>query len=80
MKRKAPLHGKEESADIQSGAAAEYDSPEKRAEKRIERTETKPNDRIIELRNRIRSGYYNSKEVLLEIVNKLLKDIKEPKE
>ncbi len=80
MKRKAPLHGKKESADMQTGTAAEYGSPEKRAEKRLERTEAKPSDRIVELRKKIRSGFYNSKEVLLEIVNKLVKDIKEPKE
>jgi len=80
MKRKAPLHGKKESADMQTGTAADYGSLEKRAEKRIERTETKARDKIIELRKKIRSGFYNSKEVLLEIVNKLLKDIKERKE
>jgi len=80
MKRKAPLHGKKESADMQTGAAADFGSLEKRAEKRIEITETQPNDKVVELRKKIRSGFYNSKEILLEIVNKLLQDIKEPKE
>lgn len=80
MKRKAPLHGKKESADMQTGAAADFGSYEKRTEKRLDKSEIKPNDKIIELRQKIRSGYYESKEVLMQIVNKLLNDIKLPKE
>jgi len=80
MKRKAPLHGKKESADMQTGAAADHSSFEKRTEKRIQTTETKLSNNIIELRNKIRSGFYNSTEVILEIVSKLLRDIKKPKE
>ena len=65
---------------MQTGATANFGSLENRTEKRIERTETTPSDKIIELRNKIRSGFYNSNKVLSEIVNKLLKDIKESKE
>jgi hypothetical protein len=80
MKRKAPPHGKKESADMETGATPNIGSFEKRSDKRLEKTETKPSDQIIELRQKIRSGYYDSKEVIMQIVNKLLSEIKLPKE
>lgn len=62
---------------MQTGSAKNLDSSERRAEKRIENPEAKPNEKIEELRKKIRSGFYESKEVMLEIVNRLLNDIKQ---
>lgn len=53
---------------------------ENRTEKRTEGTETKPSDKIIELRRKISSGFYDSKDVLMQIVAKLLIEIKQPKD
>ncbi|HEX2897060.1 MAG TPA: hypothetical protein VHP63_03315, partial [candidate division Zixibacteria bacterium] len=64
MKRKAPPHGKKESAAMQSGAAKNLDSSERRSEKRTEDPNTKPNEKVEELRKKIRSGFYESKEVM----------------
>ena len=76
MKRKAPPHGKKESAEMQSSTAADFGPTEKRTEKRLENPDAQPNDKISELRKKIRSGYYGSKEVMMEIVNKLLNEVK----
>ena len=63
---------------MQTGATANFGSLENRTEKRIEETETKSSDKIIELRRKIRSGFYESKDVLMQIVAKLVHDIKQP--
>ncbi len=80
MKRKAPLHGKKESAEMPTGAAADFESFEKRAEKRDKSPDTKSSQKIAELRNKVKSGFYESTEVIKAIVSKLLIDIKQPKE
>ncbi len=79
MKRKAPPHGKKESADMQTQMAADYGRTEKRGENRNGDSEAEPSKKILELRGRIRSGFYDSKEVIMEIVNKLFNEIKAPK-
>lgn len=65
---------------MQSGTAKNLDSSERRSEKRTEDPNTKSSEKVEELRKKIRSGFYGSKEVMLEIVNKLLNDIKQTKE
>ncbi len=65
---------------MQTGAAANFSSLEKRSEKRLDDSETRPSEKILELRQKIRSGFYESKEVIIQIVNKLLSDLKQPKE
>jgi hypothetical protein len=79
MKRKAPPHGKKESADMHTQMAADCGKTDNRAERRNGESETAPSERILELRGRIRSGFYDSKEVIMEIVEKLFDDIKSPK-
>lgn len=79
MKRKAPPHGKKESAKMQTQMAADCGRNEKRAERRNGDSEAEPSERILELRDRIRSGFYDSREVIMEIVNKLYNEIKAPK-
>ncbi len=59
---------------------ADFGNSDKRAERRTERIESKPSEKVLELRGRIRSGFYDSKEVIMEIINKLLTEIKTPRE
>ncbi len=61
---------------MQTHTEADYGHTEKRAERRNKGTETEPSENVLELRGRIRSGFYDSKEVVMEIVNKLLTVIK----
>lgn len=62
---------------MQTGTAANLDSVDRRVEKRIENSDKESDAKIEELRRKIRSGFYESKEVLTKIVEKMLNDIKE---
>jgi anti-sigma28 factor (negative regulator of flagellin synthesis) len=75
MKRKAHSPGKKESAAIPAAESSNPAVPERRAEKRIENSDQNEDKKITELRQKIRSGFYNNKEVLDKIVENMLNDI-----
>lgn len=65
---------------MKSGSDANPEGLERRAESRLEDAPAHSGDRVDRLRRKIRSGFYESKDIILQVVNKLLKDIKESKE
>lgn len=79
MKRKARQHGKKESAAIQPGTESSTGRDRLTPSKSRTKEDAAERARILELRKKIDSGFYESSEVMTKIVEKMLDDLKEEK-